>query len=140
MKKQFREKAYEICQRAYEKMLNVTSLQRNIYSNQFFFVFFFAQDCKDGQYPQWQGSGETGLSSLLVLKFLEGNLQYLSKFNTLLSFDLAPIVLQSVLQNYLYGFSKAYLSACFRSTYLEVFGNSKKVESTMFSSIQEWLN
>lgn len=40
MKKQFREKAYEICQRAYEKMLNVTSLQRNIYSNQFFFVFF----------------------------------------------------------------------------------------------------
>lgn len=39
MKKQFRDKAYEICQRAYEKMLNVTSIQRNIYSNQGFFFF-----------------------------------------------------------------------------------------------------
>lgn len=51
MKNQFREKAYEICQRAYEKRLNVPSIQRNIYSNQvvvlcFFVLFFFCPGLK----------------------------------------------------------------------------------------------
>lgn len=41
MKNQFREKAYEICQRAYEKRLNVPSIQRNIYSNQVVVLCFF---------------------------------------------------------------------------------------------------
>ena len=43
----------------------------------------------------------------------------ISNFNMLVSYDSATIVLQSVLQKYLYAFSKIYLLGYF-SIYLEV--------------------